>query len=102
MQRNRTPPNIYRGDSYDQVHNMKFSRPVNIAHRGLNRPPQKRILESLDKGLREVSPKRNKPSNRNLQEVRRVDTTNEIIAEKVNFSFYKEIDMMEFKYIAKL
>ncbi|XP_029679062.1 RNA-binding protein 33-like isoform X1 [Formica exsecta] len=81
-QRSRTPSNTYRGDSYDQVHNLKFSRPANIASRGANRPPQKRLSESSDKGPREVSPKRNKPSNRNLQEVRRVDTASETVAEK--------------------
>ncbi|EFN64480.1 hypothetical protein EAG_01817 [Camponotus floridanus] len=80
-QRSRTPPNTYRGDSYDQVHNLKFSRPANITPRGANRPPQKRISESSDKGLREVSPKR-KPSNRNLQEIRRVDTASENVVDK--------------------
>lgn len=91
-QRSRTPPNTYRGDSYDQVHNLKFSRPANIAPRGANRPPQKRISESLDKGPREVSPKR-KPPNRNLQEVRRVDTASETVVNKVNFSFYKKLTL---------
>lgn len=84
MQRSRTPPNMYRGDSYDsQNHSQKSSRTINIAPRGLNRPPQKRLSESSDRGLREVSPKRIKPpNNRNLQEVRRVDTAGEIVAEK--------------------
>ncbi|XP_072758175.1 uncharacterized protein [Anoplolepis gracilipes] len=81
-QRSRTPQNMYRGDSYDQVHSLKFSRPPNIAPRGANRPPQKRISESLDKEPREVSPKRNKSSNRNLQEVRRVDTASDAVVDK--------------------
>ncbi|XP_011699649.1 PREDICTED: RNA-binding protein 33-like [Wasmannia auropunctata] len=77
MQRSRTPPNVYR-DSYEQ----KTPRPTNIAPRGINRPPQKRISESSDKGPREMSPKRSKPPNRNLQEVRRVDTVGEPVADK--------------------
>lgn len=83
MQRSRTSPNAYRSDSYDQ----KTSRPTNVVSRGANRPPQKRISESSDKGTREMSPKRSKPSNRNLQEVRRVDTVGETVVDKVNFSF---------------
>lgn len=86
MQRSRTPPNVYRNDPYDQ----KTSRPMNVTPRGVNRPPQKRISESSDKGPREMSPKRSKPPNRNLQEVRRVDTVGETVADKVNFSFYKQ------------
>ncbi|XP_011063032.1 PREDICTED: RNA-binding protein 33-like [Acromyrmex echinatior] len=77
VQRNRTPPNVYRGDSYDQK-----TRSTNFASRGVNRPPQKRISESSDKGPRELSPKRNKPPNRNLQEVRRVHTAGETVVDK--------------------
>ncbi|XP_011645007.1 RNA-binding protein 33-like [Pogonomyrmex barbatus] len=77
VQRNRSPPSMYRGDSYDQK-----SRPINVTSRGANRPSQKRTSESSDKGPRELSPKRNKPPNRNLQEVRRVDTVGEITADK--------------------
>lgn len=86
VQRSRTPPNIYRSDPYDQ----KTSRPMNVVPRGVNRLPQKRISESSDKGPREMSPKRSKPPNRNLQEVRRVDTVDEIVADKVNLSFHKQ------------
>ncbi|KYN06629.1 hypothetical protein ALC62_02286, partial [Cyphomyrmex costatus] len=78
MQRSRMSPNVYRGDSYDQ----KTSRSMNFASRGVNKPPQKRISESLDKGPRELSPKRSKPPNRNLQEVRRVHTVGETVVEK--------------------
>lgn len=83
VQRSRTPPNAYRSDPYDQ----KISRP-NVTFR-VNRPPQKRISESSDKG-QEISPKRSKPPNRNLQEVRTVDTVDKTVANKVNFSFYKQ------------
>jgi len=86
VQRSRTPPNAYHSNSYDQ----KISKPTNVASRAVNRPPQKRISESSDKGPREMSPKRSKPPNRNLQEVRRVDAIGETITDKVNFSFYKQ------------
>ncbi|XP_011166606.1 RNA-binding protein 33 isoform X2 [Solenopsis invicta] len=77
VQRSRTPPNVYRNEPYEQ----KSSRPINVP-RGINRPLQKRISESLDKGPREISPKRSKPPNRNLQEVPRMDIINETVADK--------------------
>lgn len=82
VQRSRTPPNTYR-DSYDQNQSQKPPRSINPVPRGINRPPPKRISESSERGSREISPKRNKPtSNRNLQEVRRVDTIDKTIGEK--------------------
>lgn len=84
VQRSRTPPNVYRNEPYEQ----KSSRPINVP-RGINRPLQKRISESLDKGPREISPKRSKPPNRNLQEVPRMDIINETVADKVNFLLHK-------------
>lgn len=41
-----------------------------------SRLPQKRVSDSIDRPLRDLSPKRIKLSNRNLQEVRTVDTLN--------------------------
>lgn len=83
MQRSRTSPNTYRGDSYDQNHSQKGSRIINVAPRGLPRPPPKRLPEPLDRGPRETSPKRSKPTTiRNLQEVRRIYNTSETVVEK--------------------
>lgn len=83
MQRSRSPTNTYRGDSYDQNHGQKPSRSVNVVHHGSTRPPQKRFPELIDRVPREMSPKRSKPTgNRNLQEIRRVDTINETVTEK--------------------
>lgn len=83
MQRSRTPPSAYRGDSYDQNQSQKSSRSINPAPRGMNRQPPKRISEPSERGSREISPKRNKlTSNRNLQEVRRVDTIDKTIGTK--------------------
>lgn len=41
-----------------------------------SRLPQKRVSDSIDRPLRDLSPKRIKLNNRNLQEVRTVDTLN--------------------------
>lgn len=93
VQRSRTPPNTYRNDHYDQNHSQKSSKLINITPRGIpNRPPSKRLSESSDKELQEVSPKRSKtPNKRNLQEVRRIDTSGEIITEKkVRTLFYRK------------
>ncbi|XP_012223337.1 RNA-binding protein 33-like isoform X2 [Linepithema humile] len=82
VQRSRTPPSAYRNDSYDQNHTQKF-RSTNAAPRGVNKAAQKRISESSDKESWEVNSKRSKPpNNRNLQEVRKMDTASEPAAEK--------------------
>lgn len=84
MQRSRSPTNTYRGDSYE--HNTEHSqkpRSVNVVHREPNRPPQKRISESMDRAPREMSPKRSKPTeNRNLHEIRRLNIIDETVTEK--------------------
>ncbi|EZA53298.1 hypothetical protein X777_06377 [Ooceraea biroi] len=82
MQRSRTPPSTYRNDPYDQNHSQKSSRLINTTSRGANRPPSKRF--SSERELQEAgSPKRSKtPSNRNLQEVRRIDTSSETVTER--------------------
>ncbi|XP_033365703.1 uncharacterized protein LOC117242832 isoform X2 [Bombus vosnesenskii] len=62
-------------ENYDQNHVQKSSsRPVNTSIR--TRLPQKRVPNSVDRPLRDLSPKRIKVSNRNLQEVRTVDMLN--------------------------
>lgn len=92
MQRSRTPSSTYRNDSYDQNHAQKF-RSTNTALHGVNRTAQKRISESSDKESWEVNSKRSKPpNNRNLQEVRKMDTASEPVAEKkVSFLIFKNI-----------
>lgn len=63
-------------ENYDQNHVQKSSnRPVNTSIR--TRLPQKRVPNSVDRPLRDLSPKRIKLSNRNLQEVRTVDMLND-------------------------
>ncbi|XP_014479002.1 PREDICTED: RNA-binding protein 33-like [Dinoponera quadriceps] len=83
VQRSRSPTSAYR-DSYDQNHGQKQpSRSINVVHRGPIRPPQKRNPEPVDRASRDISPKRNKPTgNRNLHEIRRVDTISETAVEK--------------------
>ncbi|XP_043249999.1 uncharacterized protein LOC122396005 isoform X2 [Colletes gigas] len=73
--------NAYR-ESYDQNHAQKSpnNRPVNTSIRA--RLPQKRVSDPIDRPLRDLSPKRMKPSNRNLQEVRTVDILNSANSEK--------------------
>ncbi|XP_053994594.1 RNA-binding protein 33-like isoform X1 [Hylaeus volcanicus] len=73
--------NAYR-ESYDLNHAQKSpsNRPVNTSIRA--RLPQKRASDSIDRPLRDLSPKRMKPSNRNLQEVRTVDSLNSANSEK--------------------
>ncbi|XP_076754130.1 uncharacterized protein LOC143425311 isoform X3 [Xylocopa sonorina] len=74
VSKSRTSSSIssYR-DNYDQNHTQKCSdRSANTSIR--SRLPQKRVADSMDRPLRDLSPKRIKPSNRNLQEVRTVDT----------------------------
>ncbi|XP_078050091.1 uncharacterized protein LOC144476765 isoform X3 [Augochlora pura] len=78
------PPssNMYR-ESYDQNHAQQKSpgnRPTNASVKC--RLPQKRISDPVDRPLRDPSPKRTKPNNRNLQEVRTVDTLNTASTEK--------------------
>ncbi|XP_015430295.1 PREDICTED: RNA-binding protein 33-like isoform X1 [Dufourea novaeangliae] len=80
--KSRPPPsNLYR-DSYDQNHAQKSpgNRPMNTSVRA--RLPQKRVSDPVERPLRDLSPKRMKPSNRNLQEVRTVDTLNTTNNEK--------------------
>ncbi|XP_029052996.2 RNA-binding protein 33-like [Osmia bicornis bicornis] len=81
VSRSRAPSsNSYR-DNYDQNHVQKSNnRSANPSIRP--RLPQKRIPDSSDRPLRDLSPKRIKPSNRNLQEVRTVDTLNTVGNEK--------------------
>ncbi|XP_076162699.1 uncharacterized protein LOC143144301 isoform X2 [Ptiloglossa arizonensis] len=73
--------NVYR-ENYDQNHAQKSpsNRPVNTSIKA--RLPQKRVSDPIDRPLRDLSPKRIKPSNRNLQEVRTVDTLNNLNSEK--------------------
>ncbi|XP_076642361.1 uncharacterized protein LOC143353150 isoform X2 [Halictus rubicundus] len=78
------PPssNAYR-ESYDQNHAQQKSpgnRPTNALVK--SRLPQKRISDSVDRPLRDLSPKRMKANNRNLQEVRTVDTLSTTSSEK--------------------
>ncbi|XP_076277476.1 uncharacterized protein LOC143207672 isoform X3 [Lasioglossum baleicum] len=78
------PPssNTYR-ESYDQNHAQQKS-PGNRLPNALvkSRLPQKRISEPVDRPLRDLSPKRMKANNRNLQEVRTVDTLSATSTEK--------------------
>lgn len=74
VSKSRTCSTTYR-ENYDQNHVQKSNnRPVNTSVR--SRLPQKRVSDSIDRPLRDLSPKRIKLSNRNLQEVRTVDTLN--------------------------
>ncbi|XP_031369657.1 RNA-binding protein 33-like isoform X2 [Apis dorsata] len=74
VSKSRTCSTTYR-ENYDQNHVQKSNnRPVNTSIR--SRLPQKRVSDSIDRPLRDLSPKRIKLSNRNLQEVRTVDTLN--------------------------
>ncbi|XP_003700539.1 uncharacterized protein LOC100879804 isoform X1 [Megachile rotundata] len=81
VSRSRAPSsNTYR-DNYDQNHVQKSNnRSANTPIR--SRVPQKRTSDSIDRPLRDLSPKRIKPSNRNLQEVRTVETLNTVDSEK--------------------
>ncbi|XP_076233470.1 uncharacterized protein LOC143178597 isoform X2 [Calliopsis andreniformis] len=92
--KNRAPSsNTYR-ENYDQSHTQKSptSRPVNSSIRG--RLPQKRVGDA-DRPLRDLSPKRIKPSNRNLQEVQTVDTLNNVNNEKKDEEYDPE--MLEYR-----
>ncbi|OAD58740.1 hypothetical protein WN48_10285 [Eufriesea mexicana] len=75
ISKSRTFSSTAYRENYDQNHVQKSNnRPVNTSIR--TRLPQKRIPDSTDRPLRDLSPKRIKLSNRNLQEVRTVDTLN--------------------------
>ncbi|XP_043529794.1 uncharacterized protein LOC122539176 isoform X3 [Frieseomelitta varia] len=74
VSKNRTYSSTTYRENYDQNHVQKSNRSVNTSIR--TRLPQKRVPNSVDKPLRDLSPKRIKISNRNLQEVRTVDTLN--------------------------
>ncbi|XP_031827022.1 uncharacterized protein LOC116424580 isoform X2 [Nomia melanderi] len=84
VQKNRPPPsNTYR-ESYEQNHAQKSPSnrpPMNTLVK--TRLPQKRISDPVDRSLRDLSPKRTKANNnRNLHEVRTVDTLNTTSNEK--------------------
>ncbi|XP_017886720.1 RNA-binding protein 33-like [Ceratina calcarata] len=93
--KSRTPSTTTYRDSYDQNHVPKSgNRSANISRSKL---PQKRVVESADRPLRDLSPKRLKPATRNLQEVRTVDTLSSTSDEKKDEEMPEDPEMQEYK-----
>lgn len=88
-------------ENYDQNHVQKSSsRPVNTSIR--TRLPQKRVPNSVDRPLRDLSPKRIKVSNRNLQEVRTVDMLNNTNNDKKVYTHSYFISFPHIAYSSKI
>ncbi|KAK2586886.1 hypothetical protein KPH14_009823 [Odynerus spinipes] len=89
----------YRSESYDQNHMQKSSnsRSINNTVRTVNKSQQKRPCEIPDRGPVDVSPKKIKSNNRNLHEVRTVDTLSNTAEEKKEEDKDEDPEMREYR-----
>lgn len=89
----------YRSESYDQNHMQKSNnnRSINNTVRTVNKLQQKRPCEIPDRGPADVSPKKVKSANRNLQEVRIVKTLGNAAEEKKEEDKDEDPEMREYR-----
>ncbi|XP_015174937.1 PREDICTED: RNA-binding protein 33-like isoform X2 [Polistes dominula] len=94
------PSSTYRNENYEQNHMQKPSNsrpPINTA-RTINKLQQKRVCQISDKEAPpELSQKKMKTNNRNLQEVRTVDTVGDAVEEKKEEDKEEDPEMREYR-----